>query len=67
MDPEESRLQSLQRGPAGRILQVEAHHHQESNQHIVFWDDIVEAFPGATSVLNGTVVANRARDAAFRL
>ncbi|KAG0368072.1 hypothetical protein BGX24_002954 [Mortierella sp. AD032] len=64
---EDPRLQSLQRGPNGRVFQVEAHLHADSNQHIVFWDDIFEAFPGATNVLNGTVIVTRARDASLRL
>ncbi|KAF9129764.1 hypothetical protein BGW39_003836 [Mortierella sp. 14UC] len=67
MDGEESRLQSLQRGPTGRILQVEAHHHPQSRQYVVLWDDILEVFPDATNVLHGTVVVTRARDADLRL
>ncbi|KAF9118750.1 hypothetical protein BGW39_000911 [Mortierella sp. 14UC] len=62
-----TQLQPFQRGPLGRILQVEAHHHADSNQHIVFWDDILEAFPGATKVLNGNVVVTRARDSSLRI
>ncbi|KAF9911593.1 Transmembrane osmosensor [Linnemannia zychae] len=53
-------LQSFQRGPSGRVLQVEAHLYPDSSQLIVFWDDILEAFPGAISVLNGTVVVSGA-------
>ncbi|KAF9921237.1 hypothetical protein FBU30_008782 [Linnemannia zychae] len=63
---EETLLQSFRRGPSSRILQVEVHHHTNSNQHIVFWDDILEAFPGANIVLNGTVVVTRARDASLK-
>ncbi|KAF9129762.1 Transmembrane osmosensor [Mortierella sp. 14UC] len=60
-------LQSFRRGPSGLILQLEAHFHADSNQHIVFWDDIIEAFPGATSVRKGNVVVTRARDSSFRV
>ncbi|KAF9911591.1 hypothetical protein EC991_003055 [Linnemannia zychae] len=59
-------LQSLQRGPNGRVLQVKAHLHPDSNQHIVFWDDILHAFPDATKVLNGTEIVSPVRDASFR-
>ncbi|KAG0065469.1 hypothetical protein BGZ89_008293 [Linnemannia elongata] len=63
---EEPRLQSFRRGSTGRVFQVEAHHHPDSAQHIVFWEDIQELFPGASSVLHGTVAVSRARDASFR-
>ncbi|KAF9153959.1 hypothetical protein BG015_002218 [Linnemannia schmuckeri] len=66
MDPDELRLQALQRGPLGRVVQVEAHFHSDSRQHIVLWDDILDLFPNATSVLNGNVSVSRARDASFR-
>ncbi|KAF9899829.1 hypothetical protein EC991_008250, partial [Linnemannia zychae] len=60
---EDIRLQPLQRGPTGRILQVKAHYHPQSEQYVVLWDDILELFPDATTVLNGTLVLTWARDA----
>ncbi|KAK3844306.1 MAG: hypothetical protein J3R72DRAFT_419503 [Linnemannia gamsii] len=66
MDGEDSPLQSLQRGPKGRILQVEAHYHPQSRQYVVLWGDILEAIPDATKVVHGTVVVTRARDADLR-
>ncbi|KAG0060295.1 hypothetical protein BGZ89_012378 [Linnemannia elongata] len=63
---EDGLLQSLQRGPSGRVVQVEAHYHSDSGQNIVLWDDILDLFPDATSVLNGNVAVSRARDASFR-
>ncbi|KAG0060165.1 hypothetical protein BGZ90_004139 [Linnemannia elongata] len=57
---------SLQRGPSGRVVQVVAHYHSDSGQNIVLWDDILDLFPAATSVLNGNVAVSRARDASFR-
>ncbi|KAK3804784.1 MAG: hypothetical protein J3R72DRAFT_466247, partial [Linnemannia gamsii] len=59
---DETRHQSFQQGH-GRILQVEAHYHHDAGQHVVFWQDILDTFPGAASVLNGTVAISRARDA----
>lgn len=64
---EEIPLQSFRRGPTDRVVQVGAHHHPDSAQHIVFWEDIQELSPGASSVLNGTVPVSLARDASFRL
>ncbi|KAK3840922.1 MAG: hypothetical protein J3R72DRAFT_446647, partial [Linnemannia gamsii] len=66
MDGEDSPLQSLQRGPQGRILHVEAYYHPQSRQYVVLWDDILEVFPDATNVLHGTVAATRARDENLR-
>ncbi|KAK5817001.1 hypothetical protein F5H01DRAFT_189764 [Linnemannia elongata] len=63
---EEPQLQSFRRGPTDRILQVEALYHPELRQHIVFWDDILEVFPSAISVLNSSIVISRARDDSFR-
>lgn len=63
---EEGWLQSLRRDPSGRVVQVEAHYHSDSSQHIVFWEDIQELSPDANSVLNGNFAVSRARDASFR-
>ncbi|OAQ27732.1 hypothetical protein K457DRAFT_605332 [Linnemannia elongata AG-77] len=63
---EEPQLQSFRRGSTDRILQVEALYHPELRQHIVFWDDILEVFPSAISVVNGRIVISRARDDSFR-
>ncbi|KAF9146642.1 hypothetical protein BGX30_011834 [Mortierella sp. GBA39] len=64
---DEPRLQFLRRGPSGRVFQVEAHHHANSQQYVVFWEDILEAFPDATTLLNGSLIVTRARDAALQM
>lgn len=64
---EETLLQSLRQGPTCQVLQLEARYHSQSGQHVVLWDDILEAFPGATNVHHGTVVITRARDSAWQL
>ncbi|KAG9061638.1 hypothetical protein KI688_007219 [Linnemannia hyalina] len=61
---DETRHQSLQQGN-GEILQVEAYYHNDSGQHVIFWHDILEHFPGTTRVMNGTVAISRARDASY--
>ncbi|KAG0247924.1 hypothetical protein BGZ95_008338, partial [Linnemannia exigua] len=59
-------LQSFQHGPNGRVLKIKARLHHDTQQHVVLWDDILEAFPDAKIVLNDDVVVTRARDAAWQ-
>lgn len=53
--------------PDGQSVPSRSPSPSDSAQHIVFWEDIQELFPGASSVLHGTVPVSRARDASFRL
>ncbi|KAK3844287.1 MAG: hypothetical protein J3R72DRAFT_438462 [Linnemannia gamsii] len=46
----------------GLEVEVVAHFHKDSNQHVVFWDDIQDAIPGVTSIRNGNIVVPRARN-----
>lgn len=64
---DEPPLQSLRRGPSGRVFQVEAHYHASSQQYVVLWEDILEAFPDASNLLKGSLIVTRARDAALRI
>lgn len=64
---DKTRLQSFQRGPSGRVLQLEAHYHTNSHQYVVLSDDVFRAYSGAANIMNGTVVVSWARDAALRL
>ncbi|KAG0259811.1 hypothetical protein BGZ95_004583 [Linnemannia exigua] len=59
---EEARSQSFQRGPAGRVVLLQAYTHADSGQHIVLWDDILDLFPIATSALRDNFAIPRARD-----
>ncbi|KAG0271780.1 hypothetical protein BGZ95_000363 [Linnemannia exigua] len=48
-------------------VNIVAHHHSDSDQHVVFWDDIRDAIPRATSIYNGNVIVPHARNHAYHL
>ncbi|KAF9276696.1 hypothetical protein BGZ88_001575 [Linnemannia elongata] len=61
MAPEE-RFQSFRRGLDSRLINIEAYYHEETGQHLVDWDDILEAFPSVNCIMNGPNLVPRARD-----
>ncbi|KAF9911578.1 hypothetical protein EC991_003042 [Linnemannia zychae] len=58
----EERFQSFRRGLDSRIVNIEAFYHEDTGQHLVDWDDILEAFPNISCIMNGPNLVPRARD-----
>ncbi|KAF9122883.1 hypothetical protein BGW39_009413, partial [Mortierella sp. 14UC] len=58
----EERFQSFRRGLDSRIVNIEAFYHEDTGQHLVDWDDILEAFPSISCIMNGPNLVPRARD-----
>ncbi|KAF9105840.1 hypothetical protein BGX29_011243 [Mortierella sp. GBA35] len=58
----EEQYQSFRRGPDSRVVKIETYFHEETGQHLVDWDDVTDAFPNVTCVMNGPIVVSRAKD-----
>ncbi|KAK3844355.1 MAG: hypothetical protein J3R72DRAFT_438699 [Linnemannia gamsii] len=58
----ERRFQSFRRGIESRTINIEAYYHEDTGQHLVDWDDILEAFPNTTCIMDGPNLVPRARD-----
>ncbi|KAG0217867.1 hypothetical protein BGX33_009299 [Mortierella sp. NVP41] len=58
----EEHYQSFRRGPDSRVVKIETYFHEETGQHLVDWDDVTDAFPNVTCVMNGPIVVSRAKD-----
>ncbi|KAF9903457.1 hypothetical protein EC991_003785 [Linnemannia zychae] len=54
------------RGPDGRLEHLEVICHIQSNQNVVFMDDIESLFPGFTALRKGPVTVTKARDADYK-
>ncbi|KAG0294911.1 hypothetical protein BGZ96_000235 [Linnemannia gamsii] len=54
------------RGPSGRLEHLEAIYHTQSEQNVVFMDDIESLFPGFTALKKGLVTVAKARDASYK-
>lgn len=63
----EERFQSFRRGLDSRLVNIEAYYHEETGQHLVDWDDILEAFPSVNCIMNGPNLVPRARDSRRKL
>ncbi|KAF9133859.1 hypothetical protein BGW39_008770 [Mortierella sp. 14UC] len=54
------------RGPDGRLEHLEVIYHTQSDQNVVFMDDIESLFPGFTALRKGPVTVTKARDANYK-
>ncbi|KAK3840919.1 MAG: hypothetical protein J3R72DRAFT_170275 [Linnemannia gamsii] len=54
------------RGPDGRLEHLEVIYHAQSEQRVVFMDDIESLFPGFTALRKGPVTLTKARDANYK-
>ncbi|KAF9118767.1 hypothetical protein BGW39_000881 [Mortierella sp. 14UC] len=50
------------KGPDGRVVKVETFFHEETAQHLVDWNDIMEVFSNVSYVLNGDTAVVRVKD-----
>ncbi|KAF9532452.1 hypothetical protein EC957_002405, partial [Mortierella hygrophila] len=47
------RFQSFRRSLDNRFVNIEASYHEEIGQHLVDWDDILEAIPSINCITDG--------------
>ncbi|KAF9932792.1 hypothetical protein FBU30_007299 [Linnemannia zychae] len=59
--------QTFRQRSIGKVVQIRAHLHPTEGQHVILWDDIRDAFPGATQVYFGTKLISRMRDSKLNL
>ncbi|KAK3836557.1 MAG: hypothetical protein JOS17DRAFT_734521 [Linnemannia elongata] len=54
--------QSFRRGPTGGLMYLEVFDEPESNQQVIYWDDITAVFPTARHVKNGPAIVSFVRN-----
>ncbi|KAF9933697.1 hypothetical protein FBU30_004705 [Linnemannia zychae] len=56
------RQQSFRRGHNSLVVNIDAYFHEETNQYLVEWSEILEAFPHATCIMNGPNLVSKAKN-----
>ncbi|KAF9298162.1 hypothetical protein BGZ88_007789 [Linnemannia elongata] len=54
--------QCFRQGPTGNLVHLEVYDEPETNQQVIYWDDITAVFPTARHVKNGPAIVSFARN-----
>lgn len=54
--------QAFTKGPNSCVVLIEAFYHEQTRQHVIYWDDILDNFGPVNNIMKGPAVATRARD-----
>ncbi|KAF9129763.1 hypothetical protein BGW39_003835 [Mortierella sp. 14UC] len=60
----EERYQAFRSNQGDRVVWIEAFYHKKTRQHVIYWKDILDAFPKVKNIMKGPAVVPRARDSA---
>ncbi|OAQ27734.1 hypothetical protein K457DRAFT_20740 [Linnemannia elongata AG-77] len=54
--------QAFTKGPNSRVVWIEAFYHEQTRQHVIYWNDILDNFGPVNNIMKGPAVVTRARD-----